>query len=91
MKKSSIAALLVVGFPVAACWSSRALAGVEIADARDTLDRAVLGTDGVLSLAVPAKRITDMSDDDARLRTFRREADRADAWHDFARCVAHKE
>ncbi len=53
--------------------------------------RASLGVDGVLSLAVPAKRITDMSDDDARLRAFRREADRADAWEDFARCVAHKD
>jgi hypothetical protein len=53
--------------------------------------RASLGVDGVLSLAVPAKRLSDMGDDDARLRMFRHEVDRSDAWEDFARCVAHKD
>jgi exopolysaccharide biosynthesis operon protein EpsL len=43
LKRSNIAALLVVVVPVcAATWSARAFA-VEIVDARDTLDRAVAG------------------------------------------------
>ncbi len=52
--------------------------------------RALLQGSGVLQVQVPAKRITDLEGADARLSAFRRDADRRDAWQDFARCVPHK-
>jgi hypothetical protein len=52
--------------------------------------RVSIAADGSMSLAVPAKRITDMNGDGG-LRTFRRQADQASAWQAFARCVRSKE
>ena len=62
----------------------------EPADRYWTAVRTSFSADGSMSLALPATRITDMTDDDVRLRTFRREADQPTAWQVFARCVPHK-
>jgi hypothetical protein len=52
--------------------------------------RASFSADSSMSLAVPATRITGLTDDDVRLGTFRREADQPTAWQGFALCVPHK-
>jgi hypothetical protein len=52
--------------------------------------RASFSADGSMSLVMPAARIIDLTDDDVRLRTFRREADQPSAWQGFALCVPHK-
>jgi hypothetical protein len=53
--------------------------------------RASFSADGSMSLAMPAKRIIDLTDDDVRLRTFRHEGDQPTAWQGFALCVPHKD
>jgi hypothetical protein len=63
----------------------------ESADGLWSAMRTAFSGDGSMSLALPAERITDMTGDDVRLRTFRREADQPSAWQPFARCVPHKE
>jgi hypothetical protein len=62
----------------------------ELSEKYWTALRASFSADGSLSLAVPATRITDLTDDDVRLRTFRREADQPTAWQGLALCVPHK-
>ena len=67
---------------------------IEVSDSGPDLWSALrtsFSADGSMSLALPAKRITDMTDDDVRLRTFRREVDQPSAWQPFARCVSHRD
>jgi hypothetical protein len=76
------------------------LKGVDILNVTDVSDstsrywaalRTSFSPDGSMLLALPADRITDLSDDEVRLRTLRREANQPNAWQEFARCVSHQE
>ena len=52
-----------------------------------TVVRASVEKDAsVLALRLPAKRLLDMTDDDAALHELRSKADNPDAWQPFARC-----
>jgi hypothetical protein len=70
------------------------LKGQDLLNATDISDqggywsavRVSFATDGSLSLWLPAKRITNLPDDDDSLSTFRREAKQPDAWQPFTRC-----
>ena len=67
------------------------LNATELSDKYWTALRVSFSADGSMSLAVPATRITNLTDDDVRLRTFRREADQPTAWQGFALCMPHKD